>query len=92
VRRESAALFAVLFAATGAQAAPRTIDDCEEIKEAMAYNACLASFGPTRGHHGAVSGAVSGSFKTANTHGTAGAAYSHSRGGRVRMEFTPRSR
>lgn len=34
-------------------AGPRTIDDCEAIKDANAYNLCLASFGPVRGQHGA---------------------------------------
>ena len=34
-----------------AAAAPRSIDDCEKIKEPEAYNLCLASFGPTRGDH-----------------------------------------
>lgn len=28
------------------QAAPRSIDDCEKIEAADAYNRCLASFGP----------------------------------------------
>ena len=41
---------ALLFAAPAA-AGPRTIDDCEKIKEPEAYNLCLASFGPTRGQH-----------------------------------------
>lgn len=31
-----------------AQGAPRKIDDCERIGEALAYNACLAKFGPER--------------------------------------------
>lgn len=39
--------------AAPALAAPRTIDDCESIKEPNAYNLCLASFGPVRGQHGA---------------------------------------
>ncbi|MFC3635916.1 hypothetical protein ACFONL_00690 [Camelimonas fluminis] len=30
--------------------APKSIDDCERFKEALAYNACLASFGPERRH------------------------------------------
>jgi hypothetical protein len=32
-----------------AQGKPRTIEDCERIDEPLAYNACLASFGPKRG-------------------------------------------
>jgi hypothetical protein len=42
---------AALFASIPSEAAPRTIDDCEKIKEADAYNLCLAAFGPTRGQH-----------------------------------------
>ena len=95
MKQGSAALFALLFAATGAQASPRTIDDCEQIKDAMAYNACLASFGPTRGHHGSTSGAGPGRYESARRaqpHGVSGATYRQTRGGRAHMEFTPRSR
>ena len=41
---------ALLFASV-ALAAPRSIDDCESIKEPDAYNRCLAAFGPVRGGH-----------------------------------------
>jgi hypothetical protein len=41
-----------LLAGASAQAAPKNIDDCEKIKEPMAYNECLASFGPAVGHVG----------------------------------------
>lgn len=34
------------FLAPPALAAPRSIGDCEAIRDADAYNACLASFGP----------------------------------------------
>ena len=46
------ALAAVLIAAPAcSKAAPRTIDDCEKIQAADAYNQCLALFGPVpRGH------------------------------------------
>lgn len=47
-----AALLSLLLSAH-AHAGPRSIDDCEAIKEASAYNLCLASFGPVRGQHGA---------------------------------------
>ena len=40
-----------LLIAAPAAAEPRSIDDCEKIKEPEAYNLCLASFGPTRGQH-----------------------------------------
>lgn len=35
-----------------AQGKPGSIDDCEQIKEPLAYNACLASFGPARNGQG----------------------------------------
>lgn len=44
------ALFLVLPAAALAQtSAPQSIEDCERIKNDMAYNQCLASFGPKFG-------------------------------------------
>ncbi|MGA8170719.1 MAG: hypothetical protein WB816_07800, partial [Methylocystis sp.] len=42
-----------LLVGVSAQAGPKNIDDCEKIKEPMAYNECLASFGPAVGHVGA---------------------------------------
>lgn len=39
------------FICAPAAAEPRSIDDCEKIKEPEAYNLCLASFGPTRSQH-----------------------------------------
>ncbi len=47
-----AALVAPFFGAV-ASAGPRSINDCEAIKDPNAYNLCLASFGPVRGQHGA---------------------------------------
>jgi hypothetical protein len=99
--------FFALFLAAPALAGPRTIDDCEAIKEANAYNLCLASFGPVRGQHGASYPGVATEGEKRSAAGTpaartgaaprrAGAAlgyrgsFSQSRGGRVRMEFTPR--
>jgi hypothetical protein len=35
------------------KAAPRSIDDCEKIQAADAYNQCLALFGPLARRHGA---------------------------------------
>ncbi|BDV33416.1 hypothetical protein SS37A_09450 [Methylocystis iwaonis] len=82
-----------------ALAGPRKIDDCEAIKDANAYNLCLASFGPMRGQHGASypgvasegeKGGRSGASKYSSGHATAS---SYGRGfhthGRIRMEFTP---
>ncbi len=38
-----------LLLTTAALAAPRSIADCESIKSDLAYNQCLASFGPAAG-------------------------------------------
>jgi hypothetical protein len=89
-----------LLLAAPAAAGPRTINDCETIKEANAYNLCLASFGPVRGQHGVSYPGVAsegdkGSRGTSRAarHASAsrghGAGASHMSGGRVRMEFTP---
>ena len=45
----AAALLVLLPTAVLAQGAPRSIADCERIKADMAYNQCLATFGPKRG-------------------------------------------
>lgn len=90
---------AALLIARPTAAAPRTIADCEAIKEADAYNRCLASFGPVRGQRaktypGLASdggrGKSGGAYRAAPRFG--GANVSHGRGGRVRMEFTPGAR
>ncbi|WP_363349735.1 hypothetical protein [Methylocystis echinoides] len=103
--RPRTVVFAALLAgalAPSAVAGPRTIDDCEAIKDPNAYNLCLASFGPMRGQHGASypgvaaegekrgGGASRGGRRAAARHlGPAGASMNYSSGGRVRMEFTP---
>jgi hypothetical protein len=77
-----------------AGAAPRSIDDCEAIKDPNAYNLCLASFGPVRGQHGANYPGVASEGKKGGAH-RAGRAHGHrgyvsrGQGGRVRMEFSP---
>ncbi|MDQ6702813.1 MAG: hypothetical protein M3Z96_06755, partial [Pseudomonadota bacterium] len=40
------------------KAAPRSIDDCEKIQAADAYNQCLALFGPLARGHGAAGDGV----------------------------------
>ncbi len=94
--RQTIMLFATV-AALGfrapAAAGPRTINDCEAIKEPGAYNLCLASFGPVRGQHGATypgvasegdKGAYKGASGTAEAAPTArsrhGGGHSHWRG------------
>ncbi|KAA2235607.1 hypothetical protein [Salinarimonas soli] len=49
MRHLLAALLILLPASAFAQGAPRSIADCERIKVDMAYNQCLAEFGPKRG-------------------------------------------
>jgi len=80
-----------------AVAAPRSIADCEKIQDADAYNRCLASFGPTRGQHGATypgmaseGGGGKGSGRASRAASRfGGTQLSYGRGGRIRMEFTP---
>lgn len=82
--------FGSLFFGATAFAGPRSIDDCESIKDPSAYNLCLASFGPVRGQHGATypgvaseggKGAEKGDEKTA---GVAASTRSRHGGGRGR--------
>lgn len=59
--------------------APKSIDDCERFKEALAYNACLASFGPERRHGAPMVSpevATDGDGKAESTGKTAGNRYS----------------
>lgn len=48
-----AVVLAVSPAVAVAQGKPRTLEDCEKIDAPLAYNACLASFGPKRGERAA---------------------------------------
>lgn len=101
------AVVGALLAGASAQAAPKNIDDCEKIKEPMAYNECLASFGPAVGHVGSgqsYAPASEGEPRAAVGKGRRASAYHaparrgaggmamHGANGRVRMEFTPRQR
>ncbi|HEY8008408.1 MAG TPA: hypothetical protein VIE66_16790 [Methylocella sp.] len=45
---------AAIAAPACSNAAPRSIDECEKIQAADAYNQCLALFGPVARNHGAV--------------------------------------
>jgi hypothetical protein len=97
-----------LLAGASAQAAPKNIDDCEKIKEPMAYNECLASFGPAVGHvgsgqsyapasEGGAPRAAVGKGRRARAYHAparrgAGGMAMHGASGRMRMEFTPRQR
>src|SRR3712207_2872492 len=42
-------LLSPLVAAAQSSDAPKSVSDCERIKNDLAYNQCLASFGPKRG-------------------------------------------
>ncbi len=53
-----AALLFVLPAAALAQGAPRSIEDCERIRVDLAYNQCLAQFGPKIGERAPRGGPV----------------------------------
>lgn len=104
-RNDGIGLLVALLLASPAEAGPRSIDDCESIKDANAYNLCLASFGPMRGQHGATyPGAASeGEKRGRSASGPGrrpaprlaapplprGAHVSHGGNGRIRMEFTP---
>jgi hypothetical protein len=45
-------LLCPLAAAAQSPGAPKSVSDCERIKSDLAYNQCLASFGPKRGERG----------------------------------------
>jgi hypothetical protein len=95
--RKIAFFAALLLLAGPAAASPRSIADCEAIQAADAYNRCLASFGPTRGHRGASYPGLASEPLGKGGHGAYrrgrglgdGVAVTHGRFGRVRMEFTP---
>ena len=98
-RTSSLILLAGLFILKTAEAAPRSIDDCEKIKEAEAYNLCLASFGPVRGQHtktypGLASDGTAPASRTQSPISRHGASRRHSlsRGhfGRMRLELKPK--
>ena len=83
------ALLAFPFAAA-AQPAPKSIADCEKIKGDLAYNQCLASFGPKMGERRPRGAAVESADDepTVAARGRRGrsAAYAR-RGGRQRAVF-----
>jgi hypothetical protein len=81
----AAAFAAALGLCAPAAAGPRTIDDCESIKDPSAYNLCLASFGPVRGQHGATYPGVA-------TEGDKGGDKAASQGANMGAEAAPASR
>jgi hypothetical protein len=85
-----AALLAFPFAAA-AQPAPKSIADCEKIKGDLAYNQCLANFGPKMGERrsrGAAAAApVDDGDESVVTRGRRGRSGYARRGGRQRAVF-----
>lgn len=54
-----ACLLALIAASAAAQGTPRSISDCERLKNDLAYNQCLAMFGPAARNVGGGDGASS---------------------------------
>jgi len=84
----------IVLVATQSLAAPRRIEECETISAPLAYNECLASFGPTRANRGA-----SRNYAPAEeprraarnqSRSLPGVAVTRKSNGRIHMEFTPR--
>ena len=99
IKTSSLFLLASFFILETAEAGPRSIDNCEKIKEAEAYNLCLASFGPVRGQHnktypGLASDGAASSSGTQSPISRRGASGRYklirSHFGRVRLELKPK--
>jgi hypothetical protein len=87
-------LLCPLAAAAQSADAPKSVSDCERIKGDLAYNQCLASFGPKRGERSA-GGAVIGEDDdgpAATRSGRAGRTDRPARGGRQAATFDVMSR
>jgi hypothetical protein len=76
-----------LAAAAQAPEAPRSVSDCERIKNDMAYNQCLASFGPKRGERAAGGGAEEDDGSVLRRSDRGGRGTRRSRGGRQAAAF-----
>jgi hypothetical protein len=75
-----AGFFALLMLASAPALSQSTIDDCEKIQQADAYNKCLAQFGPMRGQ------------RTARPAGKRYGSHASKRGGRGRLRASFRVR
>jgi hypothetical protein len=75
-------LMLALFASIPARAEPRSIQDCEKIQAADAYNQCLASFGPVAHEHN-VKADPEGSGGGGQVNGNVSKAASRRHGGHV---------
>lgn len=97
MRLTLAALLLCLPAAALAQATPRSIEDCERIKVDMAYNQCLAQFGPKVGERASRGGPVAEDYTDESRPAVRGsrrgrAAYQRGRRGRQVARFDVVSR
>jgi hypothetical protein len=83
------ALFALLIVPVGAfaQAAPKSIADCERIKGDLAYNQCLSMFGPKVGERRSRGVAAADDDAPVITRGRRGRSGYARRGGRQRAVF-----
>jgi hypothetical protein len=80
------ALFLGFPLAAAAQPAPGSIADCEKIKGDLAYNQCLAMFGPKVGERRRSAAApIAEEDEPAVRRGGGGGRYAERRGGRGRM-------
>jgi hypothetical protein len=84
--------FALIVFAWPAAATARSIDDCESIKDADAYNRCLADFGPVRGARRSGHGSAYVGKHYGKRHWRGYSSVQQGRSGRQRMEFTPGGR
>lgn len=95
------ALIAGVAVAATASAAPHSIGDCEKIEAPLAYNECLASFGPAVGHTGGGGSRRPPADDAPPAHGPgvgkrhggpnfAGTTIRRGSSGRIHMEFIPR--
>jgi hypothetical protein len=91
-----AAALLCLPAAALAQGSPRSIEDCERIKVDMAYNQCLASFGPKMGERSPRGGPVAEDYEEAQPAARPArrgrASYQRGRRGRQAASFNTVSR
>ena len=69
-----------------AAASAAGIDSCEKIKDADAYNACLASYGPAVGEHRFTAAPPAESGEREQASGAKAAAHGARRGGRQTAE------
>jgi hypothetical protein len=89
LRSISAVSAATLAAFAAAAAAPRSIADCEKIQAADAYNRCLASFGPVAPGRAHKALPYASADESRGGRGS-GVTAIENRGGRARIELTPR--